>query len=154
VLAGPAWGVDLVMRLSSLDNIARRFLSLLTPVLSRHFLQFGGHLATPILVFLTPLTVYGLYYGCSSPSGCPAPLSHWAPNFLSFDWLQGFLDPTAFAIYLGWYAFCVAAWKFIPGEWVDGTLMRDGQRKSYKINGQPTAQPPLPISLIPRRSLS
>lgn len=94
-------------------------------------------------MFLTPLTVYALYFTCSSPSGCPAPLSAWAPNFLSLDWLQGFLNPTAFAIYGAWYAFCVAAWKLLPGEWVDGTEMRDGQRKSYKINGQLARQPPV-----------
>lgn len=102
---------------------------------SFYLLQFGGHLCTPILTLLTPITIYGLYFSCSSPSGCPAPFAQWIPNFLELDWLRGFLDPTAFLIYFGWYAFTVAAWKFLPGDLVEGTELRAGGRKTYKING-------------------
>ena len=38
-------------------------------------------------------------------------------------------------MYLGWYAFCVIAWFVLPGDWIDGTLMRNGKRMKYKING-------------------
>ena len=38
-------------------------------------------------------------------------------------------------MYLGWYAFCVIAWLVLPGDWVEGTLMRNGKKMKYKING-------------------
>lgn len=105
-------------------------------IISSPDLQFGGHLATPALCILTPLTIYGLFYSCSSPSGCPAPLAEWLPNFTSLWWTEGLIDFKAFGIYLAWYAFTVAAWKFLPGELVEGTELRDGGRLKYKINGE------------------
>lgn len=90
---------------------------------------------TTILTFLTPLTIYGLYFGCDEVSGCPPPPSTWLPRILAGQWASSLFDAQAFWAYLGWYAFTVAAWKVLPGDWVEGTLMRNGERKLYKING-------------------
>jgi hypothetical protein len=38
--------------------------------------------------------------------------------------------------YLAWYAFCVACWYILPGEKVEGNLLRDGTRNVYKMNGE------------------
>lgn len=29
----------------------------------------------------------------------------------------------------------VAAWAILPGDWVEGTELRNGKRQKYKING-------------------
>ncbi len=41
----------------------------------------------------------------------------------------------AAGVYLAWYAFCVACWVVLPGEKVEGNLLRDGKRNLYKQNG-------------------
>jgi len=46
------------------------------------------------------------------------------------------LDPTAAALYLAWYAFCLVAWYMLPGDWVKGSQLRDGGFQYYKINGK------------------
>ena len=38
-------------------------------------------------------------------------------------------------MYLSWYAFCVVAWLVPPENWIEGTLMRNGKKMQYKING-------------------
>jgi hypothetical protein len=30
----------------------------------------------------------------------------------------------------------VLCWAYIPGDWVEGTLMRNGKKQMYKINGE------------------
>jgi hypothetical protein len=129
------------------------------------FPQFGGHLLTPVLVFLTPLTAYALNFGCAEATGgaLPRSLSSVVDRFLTGEWIGQLWDTKAAAAYLAWYAFCVAAWAILPGEWVEGvspsssfntllsadvepaltasirlyqTELRDGTRKQYKINGK------------------
>ncbi|KAG2003544.1 C-14 sterol reductase, variant 2 [Coprinopsis cinerea AmutBmut pab1-1] len=92
-----------------------------------------GALAVSIIA---PTVSYLLYYGCSEEAGC-APRFN-AGSIVSFlvegRW-KTLWDPEATIAYLLWYAFCVACWFVIPGEWVKGTLLRDGTRKEYKMNG-------------------
>jgi hypothetical protein len=38
--------------------------------------------------------------------------------------------------YFVWYAFLVAAWHMLPGEHLEGTELRTGGRKKYKLNGE------------------
>jgi len=52
------------------------------------------------------------------------------PEFWKSLW-----DTEAALMYLGWYAFCVVAWLVLPGDWIEGTLMRNGKKMKYKING-------------------
>ena len=99
------------------------------------FLGPPGALAISVGV---PAMAYTLYFGCSEHAGgCPPPidtaivvdtLSNWA-------WWKGLWDTEAAIAYLAWYAFIVVAWAILPGDWVDGTVLRNGQTKKYKING-------------------
>ncbi|THH31180.1 hypothetical protein EUX98_g2997 [Antrodiella citrinella] len=82
---------------------------------------------------------YALYFGCSETSGgCPPPFEL-IPERLTSSlsnssfWLSLF-DAEATGLYFAWYAFCVVAWALLPGDWVEGSTMRSGEKKSYKIN--------------------
>lgn len=106
---------------------------------TNHYEFFGP----PGALFVTlsvPLTTYALFFLCSDSSGgCPPSMWAVAPRFVeaaknSRTWIELFeLGP--FITYLLWYAFCVLAWYLLPGAWIDGTAMRDGKKKTYKING-------------------
>jgi len=39
-------------------------------------------------------------------------------------------------VYLAWYTFCVVSWAVLPGDWVEGLPLHNGQRMEYKINGK------------------
>lgn len=94
------------------------------------------------IAFITTTVIavsYGLYFACNERTGCPAP---WRWNFYREDYEEfaaRILDWKAVAVYFGWYAYCVALWALVPGDWVEGTLMRNGKRVLYKINGVFTA---------------
>ena len=88
-----------------------------------------------------PITTYALFFTCSETSGgCPPPLWSLPVNFsnavTSLDWWKSLWDTKAFLGYLGWYTFCVAAWYILPGDWVEGTTLRNGGKVKYKINGE------------------
>ena len=100
--------------------------------------EFMGPLGAFVIVLGVPATMYGLYFVCSEQAGgCPpvfdataigASLSSWA-------WWKSLWDTEAALAYLAWYAYVVVAWFVLPGEWIEGTVMRDGRRKKYMING-------------------
>ncbi|PIL22612.1 hypothetical protein GSI_15302 [Ganoderma sinense ZZ0214-1] len=73
--------------------------------------------------------------------GCPPAFDATAVStaLSSWAWWKGLWDTEAALAYLTWYAYVVVAWLLLPGEWIEGTVMRDGRRKKYKINAFPTA---------------
>ena len=91
-----------------------------------------------------PMMTYLLYFGCSESAGACPPSHVLSPSLLaahlqesltSKQWWASLWDTEATLIYLAWYAFCVVAWAVLPGDWVEGVTMRNGQKKEYKING-------------------
>jgi delta14-sterol reductase len=103
--------------------------------------EFLGSPGALILTLFTPVIIYALYFDCSETTGgCPPPLST-----ISFDkildslkdlsWWASLWDTDAAIMYLAWYAFCVAAWLILPGDWVEGLPTRTGVKKKYRING-------------------
>lgn len=103
-----------------------------------HYEFFGppGALAVSLGV---PFLTYALYFGCNEASGgCPPPVSdildRLGKALSSPEWWASLWDTRAALTYLAWYAYCVAAWAILPGDWIDGVVMRNGQRKKYKIN--------------------
>lgn len=77
--------------------------------------------------------------GCSQRNGCPPPLA----SVKNSDILDTLRNPELWKslwgtkpvlMYLGWYAFCVVAWLVLPGDWTEGTLVRNGKKIKYKIN--------------------
>ncbi|EPQ54731.1 ERG4/ERG24 ergosterol biosynthesis protein [Gloeophyllum trabeum ATCC 11539] len=101
--------------------------------------EFFGPPGALFVTVTVPLTAYGLYFTCSEAAGgCPPPFDNLfvgavrAYNDLS--WWKNLWDTEAALIYLAWYLFCVAAWFILPGDWVEGTQMRNGRKLKYKIN--------------------
>ncbi|KAI9189070.1 erg24, C-14 sterol reductase [Blastocladiella emersonii ATCC 22665] len=40
----------------------------------------------------------------------------------------------ALSVFVGWMAWCVAMYRVMPGEYVQGTVLRTGERLTYKVN--------------------
>lgn len=101
--------------------------------------EFLGPAGTTVVTFLTPLIAYLLFFGCNSSFGCPSlDLETYKLGFKN-QWpsINGKLwDWKAAGVYAGWYAFTVLCWNVLPGEQVEGTVLRDGQRKKYNMNGE------------------
>ncbi|KAI0061657.1 ERG4/ERG24 ergosterol biosynthesis protein [Artomyces pyxidatus] len=101
--------------------------------------EFLGPPGAFAVTFGVPFLTYALYFGCSEISGgCPPPLSTLYPSLVQAvsdpDWWANLWDSKAFTIYYGWYAFCIVAWAILPGDWVKGSQLRNGQYQQYKIN--------------------
>ena len=102
--------------------------------------EFLGPLGALFITLSVPATTYALFYGCpEGPAACPPPLDTLWPRVSAAvqdcAWWVSLWDPEAAVLYGAWYLFCVVAWFILPGDWIEGTLMRDGTRKKYKING-------------------
>jgi len=101
--------------------------------------EFMGPPGALFVTLAVPLTTYSLYFLCNDSSGGCLP-SLWAipPRFFGAvkdqNWWFGLFELRPTALYLAWYLYCVAAWVFLPGAWVEGVQMRDGNKKSYKVN--------------------
>lgn len=100
--------------------------------------EFLGPAGTTVVTFLTPLMTYLLFFGCNSRTGCPSlDVDTYKMGFEN-GWpsINGKLwDWGAAGVYAAWYAFTVICWNVLPGEQVEGTVMRDGKRKMYNLNG-------------------
>jgi hypothetical protein len=101
--------------------------------------EFLGPAGTTVVTFLTPLMAYLLFFGCNPTTGCLSlPLDTYKVGFQN-GWpaINGKLwDWGAAGVYAGWYAFTVICWNILPGEQVEGTVLRNGKRKMYNFNGK------------------
>ncbi|KAF9448326.1 ERG4/ERG24 ergosterol biosynthesis protein [Macrolepiota fuliginosa MF-IS2] len=98
--------------------------------------EFFGPPGALLVTLTVPAFSYALFFGCNDANGC-------LPYFTSepilaavtdLNWWASLWDTQAALIYLAWYAFCVLSWVILPGDWVEGTTLRDGGKKKYKIN--------------------
>ncbi|KAF9221728.1 ERG4/ERG24 ergosterol biosynthesis protein [Gyrodon lividus] len=105
--------------------------------------EFLGPPGAFLITIGVPIMTYLLYFGCSEAAGACPPSYVLTPSLLvervqqavsDKQWWMGLWDTEAALIYLAWYVFCVVAWAVLPGDWVDGVTMRNGQKKKYKIN--------------------
>jgi delta14-sterol reductase len=101
--------------------------------------EFLGPPGAFAITFGVPILTYVLYFACNESGGCPPPIQSLYPSLAqavsdpAFWWKLW--DPKAFAIYYSWYAFCLVTWAILPGDWVQGTQLRNGKYQQYKING-------------------
>ena len=98
--------------------------------------EFGGPVGAAAVSILTPFFSYLLYFGCNEKVGCSILPRY--PEVIAHDLVQGikasFFDWHAWAVYFGWYAFCIIAWAVLPGQKVKGTDLRNGKKLEYKLN--------------------
>jgi len=104
--------------------------------------EFLGPWGTFGVTTIAPLWSYFIFFACNESTGChPTSSDAWSYA------LSGFLGEwrtkagqlwawDAVVVYLAWYAFTVVCWAVLPGEQVDGTMMRNGKRKTYTMNGE------------------
>lgn len=97
----------------------------------QHFEFFGPH-GPAVLVLALPVVVYGLVYSCNS-AGClqlrpTLRLPGWAPG-------TQFYTHEAMAVYLAWFLGLTALHLLLPGRRVQGVVLPDGSRLTYKLNG-------------------
>ncbi|KDQ09928.1 hypothetical protein BOTBODRAFT_58446 [Botryobasidium botryosum FD-172 SS1] len=105
--------------------------------------EFLGTPGTALLTVLVPSFLYILYFTCSEASGGCTPSVFDLPIRLVAavqdpSWWISLWDTEATLAYLAWFAFTVVAWAVLPGDWVPGTELRNGEKKLYKINALPT----------------
>lgn len=100
------------------------------------FLGPPGALGISILV---PLFTYFFAFGCDE-RGCPTmPVGSFLyqgfKQMQSWQFYADLWDTKAATAYLAWYAWCVVCWAILPGRWLEGTTLRNGEKLWYKING-------------------
>lgn len=107
---------------------------------TKHY-EFFGPPGAFLVTILTPAIAYALYFGCSEGAGgCPPTLNILPARFFNAitdaNWWLSLWDTEASLVYAAWYAFCLVAWAVVPGDWVQGTQLRNGGKVWYKINGE------------------
>ncbi|KAF8643242.1 hypothetical protein AX16_009131 [Volvariella volvacea WC 439] len=106
--------------------------------------HFLGPPGATLIILAVPAIAYGLYFGCSEQTGgCPPPdITNAHLKVLdtvqNIEFWKSLWDPEAAKLYLAFYMFCVVSWFVLPGDWLEGSVLRDGTRQRYKINAFPT----------------
>ncbi|KAM5534977.1 hypothetical protein V8D89_011350 [Ganoderma adspersum] len=101
-----------------------------------HYEFFGPPGAFAITIGVPTMT-YILYFACSEHTGgCPPSIDTAVvlDSLSKVEFWKSLWDTKAVLAYLTWYWFTIVAWFILPGDWIEGTVMRDGQKKKYKIN--------------------
>lgn len=90
--------------------------------------EFGGASGSFFMLFLLPITVYGLNIMCHKSSCKPRKMKIPTDLKLFFDW-------EAAAIYLGWIAFQAFIYLLPIGRLVKGQPLKSGEKLVYRCNG-------------------
>lgn len=95
-----------------------------------HYDFFGPHVPL-LLTFVLPAVLYGLYFGCNSQT-C---LKIWPKLELpSLPEAPQWYSVEAFQIVFGWFFGLMALHLILPGKRVQGVVLPDGSRLTYKLN--------------------
>jgi len=105
--------------------------------------EFFGIPGVAAISFVLPVLCYVLAFSCNDISGCPAPsLLH--PSTSTLDDIKkdvgwpgwsGLINTNAALATLGYYALSFFLWVALPAEEVQGTVLRNGKRVTYRFNG-------------------
>lgn len=98
--------------------------------------EFFGVPGVLAIFFLTHFFTFFFQLNCTS-EGCPS-FSFYQGR--TFPWIlpswEELFSWEATMIYLGWLGLIAALWAILPGKWVQGTVLRDGDQLLYKENGK------------------
>ena len=102
-----------------------------------------------VLTFGLPVLIYASILFCNDVTGCPAPALldpktlTWekllAQTQLASTGLAGLFDLNVFGWVCAYYGLLVVLQLVLPGEEVDGTILKNGGRLHYKFNSFNTA---------------
>eukprot|EP00124_Ichthyophonus_hoferi_P002193 Ihof_evm16s139 gene=Ihof_evmTU16s139 len=97
--------------------------------------EFFGPIGTFLLCFILPLVIIFLYFSCNA-TGClelrPFSLP---PNFGQILNPFDVFDIRGAYIFFGWLLFQATLYVALPGEWIEGVKLSNGERLKYKQNG-------------------
>ncbi|KAI5847777.1 ergosterol biosynthesis ERG4/ERG24 [Morchella snyderi] len=100
--------------------------------------EFGGPIGALGVTLGTPFVTYALYFACNE-GGCPntALLSDPIGHFKAEVWpgWSGLFSSKVTAYYATYWFGLVALQYILPGKTVLGTILKDGTRLKYKLNG-------------------
>lgn len=100
-----------------------------------HGYEFMGPVFGPMVIMMAlPAVCYGLVYFCNS-EGCFSLGDMTLPGLPPQARL---ISAEAFVAILGWLAFQSILHCILPGQNVQGTLLPNGKRLTYKFNGMCT----------------
>lgn len=92
---------------------------------------FGPH-GPALLVVALPLVVVGLTYSCNERGCLELFPSLWVPGF---DPDQPLYTHEAMLAVVGWFGLVLMLHLLLPGQKVQGVVLPDGSRLTYKLNG-------------------
>lgn len=105
--------------------------------------EFLGPPGAFLISTLVPFFTYFFVFACDE-RGCPS------TPFISFmqdglrkagklEFWMKLYDQKAMLMYLAWYAWTIACWAVLPGKWIQGGALRNGDKLWYKMNGTRTS---------------
>lgn len=102
--------------------------------------EFMGPPGAFAISTLVPYFTYFFALGCDE-RGCPStPFIPYMQDGLrqatTLDFWISLWDNEATLAYLAWYAWCIVCWAVLPGQWLEGGKLRNGEKLWYKINGE------------------
>lgn len=105
---------------------------------TQHY-EFMGPPGAFFISTTVPFFTYFCALGCDD-RGCPAlPLVPFLRQGLqamgTASFWKSLWDLEGVQAYFVWYAWCVACWVILPGRWMEGSKLRNGEKLWYKING-------------------
>ncbi|CAO0797012.1 unnamed protein product [Mucor circinelloides] len=105
---------------------------------TKHY-EFGGPIGAVGMVVLLPILVL-FFATCCDSTGYPAKAfrDDWRSALaskLSVDFLKSLWDPYAFIVYVGYVAILAVFYVILPGDHIPGTVLRNGGRHKYRMNG-------------------
>jgi hypothetical protein len=106
---------------------------------TKHY-EFGGPIGAVGMIVILPILVL-FFATCCDATGYPAKafLDDWQSFLLSKltkDFLFSLYDPSAFAVYVGYVAILALFYVILPGDNIPGTVLRDGTKYKYRMNGK------------------
>ncbi|CAG8433312.1 13054_t:CDS:2 [Ambispora gerdemannii] len=103
--------------------------------------EFLGPIGASLMITVLPGILYLLHLGCT-PKGCPSlelvknlPTPSYFISLFTLDNFFQLFDLHAFLIYIAYLLYLVVSWYLLPGRWIQGTTLRDGNKLLYKENG-------------------
>lgn len=106
---------------------------------TKHY-EFGGPIgAVGMVVFLPILVLF--FATCCDATGYPSQAfrDDWQSALaskLSVDFLKSLWDPYAFVVYVGFVTALAVFYVILPGDYIPGTVLRNGGRLKYRMNGK------------------
>ncbi|KAJ9086470.1 erg24, C-14 sterol reductase [Entomophthora muscae] len=93
--------------------------------------EFFGPIGCTVVMVISPLFLLMQYLICNEEGGCLASPGYVLGKLVDF---KSFYSFKAAGMYFGWLIYHVIMWAVVPGPWVAGTRLRNGNYVQYKMN--------------------